>query len=773
MSLSRKQFFMFRFLLIFLPLFPIAVGGFCQIPHGTWRDHFSFAEGKSVCSGNGKVYCASDVGLFTYNLSNGEIDKLTKIEGLSAVGVSAIAYFTEINLLAVGYESGNIDLVYSNQVVNIPFIKDKTLSGSKAINSFTLYEDKIYTSTDFGIVVIDPAKKEIKDTYFLGQGGTYLKVTGVAVFNNRFWAATANGLLSALDSDPLLVSSEHWTKESFFADLDDECIDVASSSNVLFAVESQGSANDILWRFDGSGWNAVDRPYTSTLSVKIGNGNVLVTSNSGIALYSELGIKTSTITAYSFASGFKPNSAIPVDAEKIAIADSENGLVVGTVTSQISVKPRGPISNRSFSIGVSSERVIVAAGAYDAVFGNFWYAFTIHRFVNEQWTYYSNWDCHDAVAVEFDPSNPSNYYVASWGGGVLQFQGDNFVTRYSPDNSTLQTIYPNAPFCRISGLTFDSKGNLWVANAMVANPISVRKTDGTWASFPYASAINSDYLSTLHYAADGTLWLILPKGGGLFALNPGSSVDSKDDDLYRKMKPFDSDGNIFSVDINALAFDRDGYLWLGTSQGVLLSYNPDRVFSGGFYLQRVKIPDKVEGLAVYLLETESVKSVTVDGGNRKWFGTEKSGAYLFSSDGTDELLHFTEENSPLPSNNILDIKIHPTTGEVFFATDKGLVSYRGDASEPGNKFGKVYPYPNPVPPGYSGVITITGLVENTIVKITDINGNLIYETKSNGGMATWDGRSLRGHRVATGVYLVFCADSKGDQTAVTKILFIK
>jgi hypothetical protein len=222
-----------------------------------------------------------------------------------------------------------------------------------------------------------------------------------------------------------------------------------------------------------------------------------------------------------------------------------------------------------------------------------------------------------------------------------------------------------------------------------------------------------------------------------------------------------------------MAFDKDGYLWLGTNQGVLLSYNSEKVFDGGTYFQKIKIPDVVPGLAVYLLETESVTSITVDGGNRKWFGTSKSGAFLFNADGTKQLQHFNAENSPLPSNSIIDIKVHPTTGEVFFATDKGMVAYRGDASEPSNGFGKVYSYPNPVPPGYSGKITIVGLVENTIVKITDINGNLIYETMSEGGMAMWDGKSLKGNRVATGVYLVFCADKTGEQSTVTKILFIK
>jgi hypothetical protein len=266
----------------------------------------------------------------------------------------------------------------------------------------------------------------------------------------------------------------------------------------------------------------------------------------------------------------------------------------------------------------------------------------------------------------------------------------------------------------------------------------------------------------------------LPSGEGLFVLDPGTNVASASDDQYRKIRLSDHDGNLLPNDIYSLAFDRDGYLWVATSEGVLISYNPDQAIDAStFAVQRVKIPDVVEGLAAYLLQTETVTSITVDGGNRKWFGTSKSGVFLQSSDGSKELLHFNMKNSPLPSNNIMDIKIHPTSGEVFIATDKGLISYRGDATDPVEKFGKVYAFPNPVKPNYNGLISIVGLVENTTVKITDISGNLVYETQSLGGQATWDGKNLNGHRVSTGVYLIFCSDSKGEQTAVSKLLFIK
>lgn len=764
---------MFRSTAFFILSFMFALFGMAQIPHRTWRDHFSFNEGKYISLGNGTVYCGTPNGISKYNLNTGEVDKLTKVNGLTEVGISAMVYIQNIDVLAVGYESGNIDLVYQDRIVTISDIKEKSLSGSKIINNFLFYQDKIYTSTDFGIVVIDPIKAEIKDTYFLGIGGSNLRVNRLVVFGNSFWAATAKGLLSAKVSDPLLVSYERWTLETFFTDATNECISIDESSTALFVIEDQGDANDVLWHFDGSNWHEIDRPFSGVQSVFVDFGKVLVASRLGIATYNILGLKGPVVTSYSADYRFKPNAAIPIDADRFAIADGDLGLVIGTTVSQFFSRPIGPVNNRSFSIGVNKDRVVVASGAYDATYSNFWHPFAVHSFVREQWTNYSNWHYHDAVVVEFNPQNSSSYFVGSWGAGVFQFSDDELVARYSPENSTLQSIFPNTPFCRISGLAFDSKGNLWVSNPMVSNPISVLKPDGNWVSFPYSSAINAEKMGTLKYSPYGSLWLTLPRGEGIFVLNPGKNIDSKDDDVYGKIKPYDRDGNMFSVDISSLTFDKDGYLWMGTTQGVLLSYNPEKALSGGLYFQKIKIPDKVQGLAVYLLETESVTTIAVDGGNRKWFGTSKSGIFLFNSDGTKELLHFTTENSPLPSNNIFDIKVHPVTGEVFIATERGLVSYRGDANEASDKFKGVYSYPNPVPPGYAGKITIVGLVENTIVKITDINGNLVYETMSEGGMATWDGKSIHGNKVATGVYIVFCADTKGEQSAITKILFIK
>ena len=176
-------------------------------------------------------------------------------------------------------------------------------------------------------------------------------------------------------------------------------------------------------------------------------------------------------------------------------------------------------------------------------------------------------------------------------------------------------------------------------------------------------------------------------------------------------------------------------------------------------------------MADYLLGTEQINAIVVDGANRKWIGTQTSGIYLMSSDGLTTLAHFTTDNSTLLSNTILSIAIDPTTGEVFVGTGSGIASYRSDASDPKEDLTNAYAFPNPVRPNYAGVITITGLMENTTVNIIDAGGNLVCKTKSNGGIAVWDGCNFRGDRVGSGVYTALC-NASGAHTAV-KILIVR
>lgn len=743
-----------------------------QVPLHSWRDHYSFGKGKALCYGNNKVYCATDVGVFTFKPSTGEIDKLTKTNGLNDLDITAIKYIDGKNMLAIGYENGNIDLVYSDQIVNIPDILNKTITGSKSINNILHHNNLLYLSTGFGIVVLNTEKKEIKDTYYIGALGSKTEVYAIQPFNGRFYAATKEGILSADASNQFLYNYQNWTQEQYSAyGSNNPIIDLAASSSTLYFIEQKwNSQNCSLWKFDGSTFNETLSTLTNASSINICNNKILIVEEGKLSIYNLQDNLLATVSQYAYNPSIKPQEAIYVDEEKLAIADKSAGLAFGTISNMERICPNGISKNTSFAIATSPKYTISAAGAYNSTFSNSWTPYIVNILENNRWSEISDYSTHDAVAITFNPKNSSEYFVGSWGYGIYRYNGKTLEAHYTPENSTLQLASSNSQ-CRISGLCYDSKQNLWVSNPITAKPISVLKSDGTWASFSYATLINTDKVSTLHCSSDNTLWLLMPREA-IFVLNPGNDINSQNDDTYKRFKPVDANGATYSVEYNAMDFDQNNYLWLGTSQGVLVCYNPGKILSTTVAFQRVKLPDVVDGFAVYLLENENVTAITVDGGNRKWIGTSKSGAFLYSADGTKEIYHFNAQNSPLPSDNILDIKVHPTTGEVFFGTEKGLVSYRGESTASSATFTNVYAYPNPVQPNFSGDISIVGLVNNTTVKITDICGNLVYETKSIGGTATWDGKNKSGHRAATGVYLVLLSNADGTEKAVTKILFI-
>ena len=268
-------------------------------------------------------------------------------------------------------------------------------------------------------------------------------------------------------------------------------------------------------------------------------------------------------------------------------------------------------------------------------------------------------------------------------------------------------------------------------------------------------------------------FLVGPRGTGLIVYNDNGSLAFPDDDRSIKLTTGVGKGNLNSNDIFTIVADLDGEIWVGTNNGISVFYSPESVFDGGnFDSQQILVEQ--DGYVQYLLESEAVTDIVIDGANRKWIGTSNAGVFLMSEDGTEEVYHFTTENSPIFSNQITSLGVDQLSGEVFIGTDRGIISFRGDATWGTSEFvnNDVYAYPNPVEPDYEGLIAIKGLVRDADVKISDAAGNVVFATTANGGQATWDGNKLTGGRAKSGVYLVFASNEDGKQTFVTKILFI-
>lgn len=764
-----------RKILVWVLISSLPFSIFGQGAVGTWRDHFSFRSGQRVTASADRVFVAVSNGVFWYDLNLGSLETLTTVKGLNDVDVSALGYSPYSNLLLVGYGNGNIDLVYPDRIVNLPFIMQKPMQGSKSINDFFFIDnERVFVSTGFGIVVLNLSKNEISDTYYIGTGGSGEVVWKTVLYKERIYAATDNGIYSADALEPNLFLFSNWLlhTEIPFAETSYNTMAVFDGHLLINQSNATGIA-DVVRVFNGNQWDVLPTPYTDIFSFKATADRFAICSKQTIAIYKNLNAYPEEVGTYGGNySSFKPNDVVLLKSNMLAVADNDYGMALRENGSWKTASPNGPFTDKTYYVYQSNDKMYVTAGGRTDSWGNMYTALGYHVLSEGRWGSKVNADYWDAVRIIENPFAPGELYIGSWGDGLVVYRDGQVVAHYDPQNSSLQSILPGR-YCRVGGLAFDKNRYLWVTNSGVPNTVSVLSPEGVWKGFSYQSLMNTERISDIVYSPNGYLWVISPTEGGFLVIDPGDNPMSQQSHTVRAFKPVSADGESLPKDIYSIAFDRNGYLWIGTTEGVMVSYNPGKVLDKSeFSIQRVKIPDVVEDVAAYLLEYETITSIAIDGANRKWFGTMRSGVFLHSADGVNRLHHFNKNNSPLPSNTIQSINIHPKTGEVFIATDKGLVSYRSDATEPSSRFGKVYAFPNPIRPNYHGIITITGLMDKTTVKITDAAGNLVYETESLGGQATWDGKNRYGDRVASGVYLFFCSDRNGEETAVGKLLFI-
>ena len=751
---------------------------FSQIPIGGWRDHLSFKRALDLCEAENKIFCAGGSNLFSFDKSDGSIERYSKINGLSDIGVTKVAYDKQRKIVIIAYADANIDLLQNGKIINIADIKRKSILGSKSINHILVDNDYTYLSCGFGIVVLDLNKFEIKDTYYIT--GNNPSVNELLLHRDTFYAATAAGVYYAAKNNPNLANPSNWKSEpgiplgnyntlAFFNDSILVNKPTATAGKIYIRSVKNHQWIDYL--------NGVPtlriKPYGKKLYIVYGYGvSVRDTLRNQINyLGGGYGYPPCEppLICYS-----KPLNVI-VDKDGINwLVDESFGLVENAAPFYFSYPtPSGPFTNNVYDMSFTGNALWVAPGGHDDAWTNLYNQEGVSSFMDEEWKHKSGRGVFDIFKVKQDPFDKDRIFASSWFHGLIRYNNsiDTPAVVYNTSNSTLKQWSLNPGFIGVSGLDFDANGNLWLANAYTNSLVNLLTPDGKWKAF------NTAVLPELNGALTGSIiatqsnqkWVVLPRqGGGILVFDDNGTLDDPSDDLIKKLNFSVGTGGITGSEVYAIVEDKNGEIWVGTEKGISVFYSPSLVFSNENYdAQQIKIEQ--DGNIQFLLETELVTAIAVDGANRKWVGTQNSGVYFMSSDGTQQLGHFTAENSPLFSNNIASIAINPSDGEVFFGTDLGIISYRGTATE-GSETCEISAFPNPVTPAYKGLIAIKGLTQDAYVKITDVSGSLIYATKALGGQAIWDGKDLQGKPAASGVYMVFSAKADGSSSCSTKIL---
>ncbi len=743
-----------------------------------WSTHFAYTKIDDIKVSATHAYALSEGSLCSINKDDESIAYYSKLTGLSGTSIQRIDYDRNTRRLVIIYDDGMIDLLDENESVHmIADLYLKQASVSKQIQDIAFHEGRAYMAMPFGIIAMNLRKEEISDTYYIGPNGSAISISAVAIWRDSIFASSGNKLYSApLNAN--LVDYSQWSARTMSAPI----------THIL------AYNNDLYMIIDGYVYRNYSKINTkTTFTSLVDNHDALLAFNASKNVYEVVGSK---ITHQPLPSSYKPYCAFK-DGSTYWLGTDEGVIRLFADESVQKYQPEGPSCNKPYFLTTVGKKLWSVPGGRWAV----------QNRQQGQVMYFngSNWDnlinkeickrlgytttLQDFGHVAIDPADTEHFYVACFGHGLLEFLPDGKAKQYTYNNSPLASASPDKNpqnYCRVDAITFDAERNLWLTNTSdLATNIHVIDPQNKWHSFNLYQNGQRIVLNTVSkFLVDNRdpniKWVASARlDAGVAVFNDkGTPYVSSDDRVVFRTTFVDQDNKSITLDrLNTIVQDHNGDMWLGTGQGILVIDNTTDIFRSNA-CRRMKI-SRHDGtnLADYLLGTEQINAIVFAGGNRIWIGTEASGAYLVHMVTKENIYepeiieHFTSLNSPMPSDCVLSIAIDEK-GEVYIGTSKGLVSYRGDATEPEETFEKAYVYPNPVRPNFEGTITISGLMDETTIYIADAAGNVVCRTHSNGGTAIWDGKTQSGKKAHSGVYTIYCNTADGKNHTVLKLLLM-
>ncbi|HET8808873.1 MAG TPA: two-component regulator propeller domain-containing protein [Flavobacteriaceae bacterium] len=756
-------------------MFPSFV--FAQDFSANWEDLFSYYQIQDIAYANGKIYAAAQNAVFTYQIGSGATEKISSINGLSGKDISEIHYSSENDALLVGYKNGLMEIVREGEAVLsvIDILEKQTISpDKKTINHFYEFENKVYISTGYGISVYDLENWEFGETFFIGNNGEELKVSQTTIFGDYIYAATSQGgIRRANVNNPNLIDFSNW-----------QAVEIGNWSGVVTFQNTVYATKDdhFLYKLQGNSFVLVRQFNQIIRDLRASDEVLTLTTTKRVRVYNEQ--FTEVITIDNLMNETLELSSAQYFANRVFLGDTRLGLlkVSASATSQFeAVSPDGPLMNKVFDMTAIPNELWVVYGEYSKFFDpNPATRRGLSHLIGEEWDIipYEKIEefggATDLADIAVNPNNTDQVFVSSYHSGLLEFENGELIKIYDETNSSLDEIVGSSPGdIRIGGIAFDDRGNLYLTNGLVENPLKRLTPGGEIQNIDVSEAfvdpLNS-HVTELILDNAGNVYFGTHKYG-IIAYQP-STNKAKTIDSNTPGADFPDSYNPNPV-ISAMTLDENNRLWIGTDKGLRVMYGPAGIFQGEPNVSVQPIIFLEGDVAQELFFEQYVTDIAVDGANNKWVSTGDSGIFYLSENGQETIYHFTTENSPLPSNGVNSVEIDPVSGKVYIGTINGLVAFQGSVVQGEETLANVYVYPNPVRPGYNGLVTIAKLTENANVKITDITGNLVYETVSEGGSVQWDTRAFGKHKVASGVYLVLITGEKALETKVTKIMIVR
>lgn len=759
-------------LAVFLPLTAQTVPGEWQLfpaCHNAVRSVRAFSQ----------LFVLSDGALYSYDDSDGSIRIYDKNGVLNDYDIADIDYCSSQKAVVICYKNGNIDLLYDkDEIRNIPDILNSSLQYKEA-NEVRVYGDNAFVSTESGLVVLDLKKREVRDIYTFSDN-----IRSSLLIDGSLICLTSKGIYSGKMADNL-KDPANW--KMIFSSSNNKKLHEHSGNIIMSA------SNRDVYQIDRTTGQVLSVLYKSADNVSSGSGFLYV--QKGDKLYIHIPDK-SDIEQYTVNFNaihiLKDNNTYWISAGTSGVLKcSVKNAGLSVLTSKII--PDSPIRNYfEYLKFTPQDKLLVAGGSHN--YNEIYYPGTIMTYDGNNWNNIPEDGIKEKTGLKYenltslveDPDKQGHFFASSVGHGLYEFDNNEFIKQYTYNNSALCTILPDdkypEEYIRVNGLQYDANGNLWMLNNQVDTIFRILKKDGKWAGLKYSelSGFSLERLRSIYFDSNNKIWTASTfKVVGLFCADlKDTPFDSSDDEHYFSSGSFTNQDNI-TVEINDIYFfekDHNGIMWIGTDQGIFILDNPDSFIKNkSSEFKRIKIPrNDGSGYADYLFGNTTTTAICVDFANRKWIGTNGKGIFLLDETGTETILHFNTENSPLPSDNILSIAMKASTGEIFIGTDKGLAVYGGNAFKPEKNLEKsnIRIYPNPVLPEYEGKVTIQGLTYNSTVKILNSSGRLVYQAKSDGGGFTWNFGNGE-NRVPSGVYYVMIVDDEGNNGIVSTLTIIR
>lgn len=775
--MQLKQLFFLLFL--FLELV-----SFSQVKIGQWLDHLSYGYANGVVKVGNAVYASNGFGLEKYNVNDNSLEKLTKCEGLSDVGIKLLRKCDYNDYVLVIYDNTNIDIIKPDgSIVNFSDIKRKIIQGKKYINEVYFKGGMAYISCGFGIVVFDTDKFEVKDTYYLGNGIANYEVYQVTKNDTAFFAATPLGVFYG-NANTNLSNYQNWKplNNGLAAGPYNSIVNFNGKiiTNYSEKLKSGISFKDTLYEYTAGGWmkysingNAVNSENKKLFDYSKYN-KLLILDQWGVAEFSTTGNRLNYLTGYGFADAYI-NDVYYENDNIFWVVDQSYGLIKSggaPWTPNEIIKLNGPSNNFVNDLEIRDGKVVFAPVNLGAVYDHQYKKDMPNVYQDNEWTSFRSAipdSIRDINAVAIDPNDKDHFAFACM-DNVLEMKSGQVSGIYGYGNSPIIGLNGTNEV-RISGVSFDKNSNLWSSITLGKKCVAVKKPNNTWTLLDFEQFVVQPTITKIIFDKYDQAWIVLPRNIGLMVYKDVNGLSQPNTSNTKFLSTSEGNGHLPSVDVKSICEDKDGHIWLGTAKGISVFYNPENVFSGSNWdSQQILIEQ--DGHVQILLENDVITAIAVDGVNRKWIGTESSGVYCLSADGQEQIYHFTEENSPLYANLIRDIVTDETTGDVFIGSEKGIQTFRTPIIKGFDDFTKVHAFPNPIRPGNSSPVCITGLIDESDVKITDVSGNLIWSTKSQGGQVLWNLQSFSGTKAASGVYMIYCSSANGDKSATAKLLIV-